>query len=137
MPWLKGPLNYDLEIATADYPAIRLYNVRTDFKARPEDDCVNGAWTVCTPQTVPNFSAAAYFFARTIHQQLQVPVGLVVSSLGATSCQAWTSRDTLTANTTLYQKYLYPYDTSAVSKITPDTVVTFEKMYCPHFCTMR
>lgn len=131
LPWLKGPLNYDLEIATANYPAIRLYNVRTDFKARPEDDCINGAWTVCSPQTVPNFSAAAYFFARTIHQQLRVPVGLVVSSLGATSCQAWTSRDTLNADTVLYRKYLFPYDTSAASKQAPDTVVTFEKNVLP------
>jgi sialate O-acetylesterase len=47
---------------------------------------------VTQPETVGAFSAVAYFFGRELQRQLRVPVGLVVSSWGATAIQAWTSR---------------------------------------------
>lgn len=131
LPWLKGALNYEQEIAAANYPAIRLYNVRTDFKAAPENDCKGGEWKICTPKTAGDFSAVAYFFARELYNQLHVPVGLVVSSVGASSCQAWTGRNALQSDPVLNEKYLYPYDTSARSKLTLDSVVDFEKVLRP------
>jgi sialate O-acetylesterase len=63
--------------------------------------------------------------------KLHVPVGLITSAVGASGCQAWTSRETLLADTALNTKYLYPFDTSAVSKETLDSVVTFEKVLRP------
>ncbi|MGN6420013.1 MAG: sialate O-acetylesterase [Pseudobacter sp.] len=131
IPWLRGVVNYEQEIRHADYPAIRLYNVRTDFKAEPENDCINGSWKICTPATVPDFSGVAYFFARELHQQLRLPIGLVVSSVGGSACQIWTSRETLEKDPVLNQKYLYPYDTSALSREPLDSVVTFEKVVRP------
>lgn len=130
-PWLRGVVNFEQEINNANYPAIRLYNVRTDFKSAPQADCINGAWKICTPDNAKDFSGVAYFFARELYQKLQLPVGMVVSSVGASSCQAWTSRAALEADHELKQQYLYPYDTSAVSKQVPDSVVTFEKVLYP------
>ncbi|MEO6705113.1 MAG: sialate O-acetylesterase, partial [Ginsengibacter sp.] len=52
-------------------------------------------------------------------------------SVGGSYCQAWVSRDTLTADPLLYQKYLFPYDTSSHSKEPLDSVVTFEKVVRP------
>jgi len=63
--------------------------------------------------------------------RLHVPVGLITSAVGASSCQAWTSRETLSADPSLNQKYLYPYDTSAASKEKLDSIVTFEKVVRP------
>jgi sialate O-acetylesterase len=40
---------------------------------KPLDD-VKGRWDVCTPETVPGFSAVAYFFGRDLHKALGVPV---------------------------------------------------------------
>lgn len=131
IPWLQGALNYEQEIAAADYPAIRLYNVRTDFKSVPESDCIGGIWKVCSPKTAGDFSAAAYFFAREIHKRLRVPVGLVVSSVGASNCEIWTSRETLAADPVLNEKILSPYDTSAIAREKLDSVVTFEKVLRP------
>lgn len=131
IPWLRGVVNYEQEIGHADYPAIRLYNVRTDFKAQPENDCINGSWKICSPATAPDFSGVAYYFARELHQQLRLPIGLVVSSVGGSACQIWTSRETLEKDPVLRQKYLYPYDTSALSKEPLDSVVTFEKVVRP------
>jgi sialate O-acetylesterase len=86
--------NGQQEVATADYPQIRLFTVRKKVADKPQDDC-EGAWSVCSPKTVPGFSAAAYFFGRQLHKELHVPVGLINSSWGGTLCEAWTSREDL------------------------------------------
>ena len=130
LPWLLGTDHYRMEIENATYPQIRLFNVRTDFKAAPQEDC-GGSWTVCSPQTAPYFSAVAYFFARQVFLKKRIPIGLVVSSVGGSSAQAWISRDMLTADKMLHQKYLYSYDTSLRAREPLDSVVTFEKVVRP------
>jgi sialate O-acetylesterase len=130
LPWLLGAMHYEQEIANALYPQIRLYDLQTNFAATPMKDG-EGAWSVCSPLTVPDYSAVAYFFARDIFLQRRIPIGLVVSSIGASTAQAWTSRDTLAAVPLLQQKYLYPYDTSARSKEVLDATVTFDKVARP------
>ena len=130
LPWLLGANNFRIEIENANYPEIRLFKVRTDFKALPEEDC-GGNWEVCSPNTAPHFSAIAYFFARQIFIKKKIPIGLVVSSVGASSCQAWTSREALLDDSVLNKKYLFPYDTSRLSKEQLDSVVTFEKVVRP------
>lgn len=130
LPWLLGAMHYRQEIENAAFPQIRLFNVRTDFKSTPQADC-GGNWMVCSPATAPDFSALAYFFAREVFNRTQIPIGLVVSSVGGSSCQAWISRDSLTSDKALYEKYLFPYDTSSRSKEALDSVVTFEKVVRP------
>jgi sialate O-acetylesterase len=76
-------------------------------------------------------SEIAYFFARQIFIKKKIPIGLVVSSVGASSCQAWTSREALSDDSILNKKYLFPYDTSRLSKEQLDSVVTFEKVVRP------
>jgi sialate O-acetylesterase len=82
------------EAAAGDFPKIRMFTVQRAPAETPQDDC-NGSWVVCKPDTVSNFSAVGYFFARKLHQELGVPVGMVNSSWGGTICEAWTSRPTL------------------------------------------
>ena len=62
---------------------------------------------------------------------MRIPIGLVVSSVGASNCQIWTSRETLAADPVLNEKVLKPYDTSPVAKEKLDSVVTFEKVLRP------
>ncbi|MBW3636589.1 MAG: sialate O-acetylesterase [Armatimonadetes bacterium] len=82
------------EIAAANYPNLRLFNVARNATATPQSD-VKGSWAACTPESVRNFSAVAYFFGRELHQKLGVPVGLIHSSWGGTAAEAWTSREAL------------------------------------------
>jgi sialate O-acetylesterase len=88
------------EIAAAKYPNIRLFTVGTKKAAEPQTDCT-GQWVECSPATVPGFSAAAYFFGRQLHTELNVPVGLINTSWGGTPAQSWTSRKALESNPTL------------------------------------
>ena len=111
------------EIAAAKYPQIRLFTVPWVRAPQPAQDVLTGmifdprnawvrasqptqdvhaVWYVCSPQTVSKggwtgFSAAAYFFGRTLHQKLNVPVGLIHTSLGGTPAEHWTSRKALEA----------------------------------------
>ncbi|HEY3375883.1 MAG TPA: sialate O-acetylesterase, partial [Armatimonadota bacterium] len=88
--------NATQEIANAKYPQMRLFWVPTVTSATPQEDC-GGGWAVCSPQTVPGFSAVGYYFGRDLHEQLQVPVGLINTSWGGTIAEAWTSESALRA----------------------------------------
>jgi len=81
-------------IAEADFPQIRLFTVPRKFAAQPQADC-DGQWQVCTPETVKDFSAVAYYFGRQLHQQLNVPIGLIHTSWGGTVAEAWMSQGAL------------------------------------------
>lgn len=89
---VSGVANAAAEIAKADFPQIRHFAVERKTSPKPLDSC-GGKWVVCSPQTVAQFSAAAYFFGRDLHQSLKVPVGLINSSWGGTPIEAWTSMD--------------------------------------------
>lgn len=78
------------ETAGANHPRIRLFTVPTVTALEPQAT-VNGTWQVCTPATIPWFTAAGYFFGRTLQEALDVPIGLINSSWGGTICEAWTS----------------------------------------------
>ena len=56
-----------------------------------EEDNFHGDWAVCSSETAPDFSATAYFFARRLHQELGIPIGIIHSSWGGTPAEAWTS----------------------------------------------
>ncbi len=84
-------------IAAADFPAIRLFLV-PDTDAELPQFTSGGVWKTTTPDTVGGFSAVAYFFARKIHESQGVPIGLVVTSWGAASAEAYTSMPTLLAD---------------------------------------
>ncbi|MEO6149059.1 MAG: sialate O-acetylesterase [Mucilaginibacter sp.] len=108
-PWFgfQGVVNYPAEIAAANYPNIRSMDILTFNEDTPQDMVKKQApWVVCTPTAVKKFSAVAYFFARKLHLDLKVPIGLVVSSAGGTYCEAWTSKATMEADPLLKSYYL-------------------------------
>jgi len=94
---VRSSANADQEIAAANYPKIRLFSVERKVAETPQEDC-KGQWVECSPQTVGDFSAAAYFFGRELHKQLNVPVGLIHTSWGGTPAEAWTSPSMLERN---------------------------------------
>lgn len=50
---------------------------------------INARWTECNPDTVSDFSAVAYYFARDLQKQLRVPVGIIEASWGGTPIEVW------------------------------------------------
>jgi len=97
---LANANNHDEEIARADYPLIHLFHVKKAESDQPLED-VAGTWEVCSPASIPRFSAVEYFFGRHLHQALHVPMGLIESDWGGTPAQSWTSRQALEADPAL------------------------------------
>jgi len=89
--------NYKEEIAAANYPDIRIIQAEHADSATEQTDLKvqNGGWQVCSPATIPEFSATAYFFARKIYKEKHIPIGLIHSSWGGTIIEAWTSAGAL------------------------------------------
>jgi sialate O-acetylesterase len=85
------------EIGEARYPNIRLLTVSRKMAVVPLQAAAvdNGGWLECSPETVGNFSAVGYFFGRELYRNLDVPVGLIDCSLGATNIETWTSVETI------------------------------------------
>jgi hypothetical protein len=50
---------------------------------------------MCDPSTVGHFSGTAYFFARNLYEKRNIPVGIIHTSWGGTTAEAWTPRDGL------------------------------------------
>src|SRR5260370_35773359 len=53
------------------------------------------AWEVCSPETAKSFSAGSYFFARDLHKELGVPIGIILSSWPGSAGEEWTDPDSL------------------------------------------
>lgn len=91
--WPPGDtiLNSKQEISKASYPNIRFLKVPFGISTTPLDS-IGGKWNPTSPETAGDFSAAAYFFARKLYQELHVPIGIIQSSIGGTPAEAWTSK---------------------------------------------
>lgn len=81
-------------IAESAYPALRMFNAPLVTAAENQDD-IEGAWQASTPETVPGFSAVAFFFARKLHLELGIPVGVIKSAWGGKPVETFTSREAL------------------------------------------
>ncbi|MBE2215111.1 MAG: hypothetical protein IAE82_14650 [Opitutaceae bacterium] len=81
------------EVAQADHPRIRFFRVAAQPAYAPAK-LVSGDWKVCAPSTFGadyDFSAVAYFFARRLQQDVDVPIGLIQDAVGGTPAETWTS----------------------------------------------
>lgn len=98
---MKGFKNQPVENAVEDIlhsgdSQMRLFTVKRTSTYAPQAD-VQGAWREASPESVRDFSATAYYFGRELRRMLNVPVGLIVTSWGGSSCEAWMNRDWLKA----------------------------------------
>ncbi|MCA0230838.1 MAG: sialate O-acetylesterase [Bacteroidetes bacterium] len=97
LPMERVKEKYPEDIASANYPEIRLFFVATltDLQKK-RDDFPSGSWKVANPKDVLQFSAVAYFFARNLYEKYHVPIGLINSSVGGTPIEAWIGEEGLT-----------------------------------------
>lgn len=135
---VRSCFNQEQEIAAAKYPGIRVFTAEAAsgkdgnyvfkptlkdklYALSPQDQCL-GKWQVCSPATAPNFSAVAYYFGRDLHQKLNVPVGLIVSSVGATAIEAWISVEGLKAIPAYRERALAFEELAQVQMTAPESL---------------
>jgi sialate O-acetylesterase len=90
-------LNLQYELAdAANYSEIRMLKIDNKTSFTPLTNVqTKGGWAVCGPQTVRDFSAVAYFFAKNLFIDKHVPIGIINSTWGGTVAEAWTSGSAL------------------------------------------
>ena len=87
-PWSPGVLNWSNEVALAGDAMLNVFTVVPEASSAPLDN-MSGSWRQDTPTYAEWFSAVGYLFGRELRAELDVPVGIVVASLGATSISSW------------------------------------------------
>ena len=88
------------DVAAANIPAIRFFQVQKVTAFTPQEDLV-GEWSVCDTNTVKWFSAVAYFFGKRLNDDLNVPIGLINASWGGTPAEAWTPSEIVNKDVSL------------------------------------
>jgi sialate O-acetylesterase len=94
--YFAGVKNEAKEIAAANYPNIRMFTGGWKNSYDPQSD-ISGEWLPVTPENVKEMSAIGYLFARDMQKQLNVPFGIITEAFGASTAEAWTSREALNA----------------------------------------
>jgi sialate O-acetylesterase len=92
-----GVANETQEIAAANYPNLR-FLTGVSVRSYTPRATVDGVWELCTPSNAPAFSAVAYFFGRDLQKGINVPVGIVTESFGASTAESWIQREALAAD---------------------------------------
>ena len=101
--------NGELEIASANFPLIRILTVpaadgpdeKRDFPRLHEWSSWfgrhyrKGDWDPCTPEIARELSAIGFVFARRLHMATQVPIGVIDASRGGTTVETWTPNSIL------------------------------------------
>ncbi len=104
----------------ANLPQLRMFKETSSASNTPAKEG-KGVWEVCSPDTVAGFSATLFFFGREIHRELNVPVGLINSSVGGTPIESWIDADTQRADANLKPFF------SAVTPTSTDNEVETQK----------
>jgi len=88
----------NLAVATSNNSNLRLFTVgRIGSKTPLEDVDKYTGWQMASPDNVLEFSAVAYFFGKQLQEILDVPVGMIHTSWGGSSVQAWISKEVISS----------------------------------------
>ena len=85
---------YAREIASSENSAIRQFYVPTKaVLTGPIEDTPGTGWKRATPENLLNFTVIGYFFAKDLFDKYHVPQGIIMTCVGGTKIEAWTSEE--------------------------------------------
>jgi sialate O-acetylesterase len=77
---------------SANYPNLRIFRSERKHSHQPQEDCV-AKWAPCAPDSAATCSAVSFYFARKLHQELKIPIGIVVQAYAGTPIEGWMPRE--------------------------------------------
>ena len=120
---MEREMHFNEEIDRTSVPEIRLFNFNATAWpssrafTREEMEEINrgdyflpGPWKSCSPESVKDFSAVAYYFGRELYDNTGVPIGLIHNAVGGSNTESWISRRTLEFHpefTTMLEDWLH------------------------------
>jgi len=100
---VRKAVDADIHKLGANDPYLRLNKVAFNPSPEPAFSSRN-QWVADSPEAIEFFSAVGYQFARDLRKTLQVPVGVIMSSVGGTPAIAWTRAESAAKNPALKAK---------------------------------
>lgn len=95
MQWaLQQSENFKDVLPDAKDDKLRLFYVAREHSDYPNKD-IYGSWEACDSTIAKTFSAVAYYFAKRLRAELDIPIGIIHVSWGGSSAQAWVNHDVL------------------------------------------
>ena len=85
----------------ADFNDIRYRKITEKNSPTPRENLTAGDWVVCTPKTVHSFSGVGFVYARRLHLELKVPIGIIDCAWGGTPIEPYIPTEAFTGHPTL------------------------------------
>lgn len=103
-----GQSNMFIRNRVSNRSQIRLFSAgREKMMLEPQEN-VPGNWKVCGPKTAYEFSAVGFFFARELHDQLSIPIGMIYANISDPVLGM--SRAAQEADAQFKKQFLVPFD---------------------------
>ena len=108
MEWvLRRVKDAKKELSESNYPNIRLFNITKKTANTPQESFPKDSkWLPCDSTCVKEFSAISYYFARELHQKLNMPIGIITANWGGTGAECWTPEENNKNNPALKNLYV-------------------------------
>lgn len=121
---------YPDTIAHSGNPAIRQFVVPDvyNFK-KPQEDLKSGKWVSANPDSIYDFGAVGYFFAKELFEKYHVPIGLINTALGGSPAQSWLSEEALQAFPEYLKTAIEFRDDDLIKKITENDRAVSNEWY--------
>ena len=84
----------DWVVEAARHRGVHSVKIPSIMRSEPQDDA-QCQWKECNPLTVGDFSATGYFFARKMHEALDIPIGIIEANKGGSRVESWLTKENL------------------------------------------
>jgi len=82
-----------------------LRSKRDSYSFSPRSDSAGAIWSYGDdPETVGSFSALAWYFARALQQELQLPVAIIETPMSSSFIHSWISRESIDGHAHIRQR---------------------------------
>ncbi|MBN2612673.1 MAG: 9-O-acetylesterase [Bacteroidales bacterium] len=117
------------EVKQAENHSIRLLTVPKVVSLSPLNDFEGEGWVECNPSTARDFSAIGYYYGKYLHEELDVPVGLINTSWGGTRVEPWTSGTSCETNDIIKDWYsqIKSIDIEAIKKREEEKIIKYNE----------
>lgn len=122
--------NGNIDILHSKDNALHLFTQKRTSLVEPTDS-TRGEWKQAEPVSVREFSATAYYFGRELRRMLDVPVGLIVTAWGGSSCESWMNRETVKPFVTEKSPYQIPNTLDDIKSKNRQPTVLYNGMLHP------
>lgn len=114
-------------IVNSTSTSLRLYRVPRWSTTQKQEDSKPSEWKLAAPESVSNFSATAYYFAKQLQALLGVPIGLISDNYGGSTIEAWMEAEELKS----FPEVKVPLKTDSIKEVSRTPTTLYNGMIHP------